>query len=385
MFIAYTITYIILLYFGPTVEIISPLFMIVLSLLREFYLVFVFFYFVYSVSVRNRVIFSAENILFFLCLFFALPFILQAGIVRGLTNYIIFFSGPYLFLVISNLRFSETAIRNYRYMLRLVLDFLCMCGIPLYFLQGKIVDYFGYENFKNFFLTDVSEKLRLFGLGFHPTTTGFLYIYTAALLFFTRKNKIKPAIYFCANLLSHTRSALFGIPSYVFFKLKKHWRFLIIPLIGFAFFVIFRMVVNKSIYKYLDPSAIVHLLHLFVTGPQAVLQYPFGTGLGTVSPYSEPPYIIHLESDVYLYSIQLGIFNLVLYISAIIVIIRKLLTSISSETKYLVFIVLTFMLGCFVFPLHSLRFTSNFVFIELGFWASKNHWNTRSVGQCSLS
>lgn len=66
MFIAYTITYIILLYFGPTVEIISPLFMIVLSLLREFYLVFVFFYFVYSVSVRNRIIFSAENVLFVL-------------------------------------------------------------------------------------------------------------------------------------------------------------------------------------------------------------------------------------------------------------------------------------------------------------------------------
>ena len=375
MFIFYTLAYLVILYLGPTMQTISSVGMVVFSLLREFYLVFVLLYFLYSTGFRKKVFFTAENILFTCCCILAIPFVLPAGLGQGVITYIVFFSGPFLFLTISNLKFSDATIKNYHYFLGLGFNCLCIGSILLYFVQGKIVSIFGYENFDHFFLTDGSGKLRLFGLGFHPTTTGFFCIYAMGFLFFYRKEHIRPLLYFYANWLSHTRSALFGIPSYVFFKFKKRIRvFIVIPAILFVL-LIYKMFIDKSIYRYIDTSAVVHLMHLFVTGPLYVFNYPFGAGLGRVSPYSREGYIVHLESDLYLYSIQVGILNLLLYIIAVCVVIKKLRNDNSSDAKFLLFVVLTFMLGCIIFPLHSLRFTSNFVFIEMGFYFSQRNYS----------
>ncbi len=370
-FIIYTFIYLMLLYLGPTIEIVLPFLGVLVILLREFYLVFAFSYFFYSLTIRKKILFTKENNCLTLCCLFALPFIFQAGIVRGITIYLLFYSGPILFLIISNLKFTKSSIRNYNYFLSIILNALCFMGIFIYFFQNKIVNLFGYENFKMFFYQNGSGKMRLMGVGFHPTTTGFLAIYTMGRAFFRNKQYIKSMLFIVTGWLTSTRSALFGIPSYIFVKMKKQRQILLIIPILFGLFIIYKMFINKTIYKFLDGSSFVHLLHLFVEGPQAIIRYPFGIGLGTVSPYAPPPFVLHLESDFYLYSIQVGILNLIIYITSIITIINKLRKDSTGDAKYILFILLTFMVGCIIFPVHTLRFTSNFIFIELGFFFSK--------------
>lgn len=370
-FVVYTYIYLVLLYLGPTIGIVLPFCGVLVILLRELYLILAILYFFYTLTIRKKILCTRENNYLSLCCFLALPFIFQAGIVRGISIYLLFYSGPILFLIISNLKFSKAAIRNYNYFLSILLDSICLIGIVIYFFQNKIVNLFGYENFKQFFYQNGSGKMRLMGLGFHPTTTGFLVFYAMGRVFFRKKQYVRSIFYFIIGWLTNTRSALFGIPSYIFVKTKKQRQILLVIPMFIGLFVIYKMFINKTIYKFLDASSFVHLLHLFVEGPQAAIKYPFGIGLGTVSPYSPPPFVLHLESDFYLYSIQVGIINLVIYILSIITIVNKLKKDSSREAKYLLFILLTFMLGCIIFPLHTLRFTSNFIFIELGFFFSR--------------
>ena len=382
MFEVYTLFYFILLYTNLTVDVVAPSLLIIVSAFREFYLIIVFLYFLLSITQRKTIFFTAENVLLTICIILAVPYILISGN-KGcaISTFLVYYSGPLLFLFITNIKFSSISIKNYSYFLRKLLLLLCIGSLVLFPFQNTIVDIFGEKRFKLFYLTDGSMKMRLFGLGFHPTTTGFLCIYTASMFFIINKKIIPTSICLFTQNLAHTRSALFGIPVYILFRIKSKLVKILFVILGIVGSIcIFFAFTHNYLNKYIDFSAMVHFLHLFVDGPEAVIKYAQGIGLGMVSPYNLDNPLLHLESDFYLYAIQVGIHNLIFFLIAICFIIRKLVKQKNVKANYLLFIFSTFLMGCIFFPLHSMRFISNFVWIELGFYFSDlNFANKRSI------
>lgn len=379
MFLFYTILYLLLLYMGPTFEAFSPLLMIPVALLREGYLLFIFLYLLVSIGRKKSLKFSCENNLLEICILLAFPYIIMTNnIPKAVPTFLAFYSGPFLFCCITNLSFSDKTRKKFHYFVFFLLTLICFMSICLYFIQEKIVPLFPKEVFNHFYLTkhEGMGRLRLFGIGFHPTTTGFLIMYYIGLLFFGEKKYFLSLIYLPFWYFTNTRSSVFGIMAYIFYKQRKLLKILIICIAIITFGIILKLYVSAKLHNYLDPSALVHIMHLFLTGPQNMLAYVTGTGLGSVSPYNTDNPIIHLESDLYLYSIQVNIINLVLFVIALLFIIKKLIKGNTSQTNFLLFIMLTFFMGCIIFPLHSLRFTSNFVWMELAFYFCRSKGDT---------
>lgn len=384
MLVNYTILYLILLYLGPLLEAISPIILIFAALLREGYLIFVFILCLFKITSTCKIKNSIENNLLELCILMALPYIVFTNnIGKAVPTFLAFFSGPFIFCCITNCRLSVKTKRKLDCCQFLMLSTICFLSILLYFFQDKVVNYFPPEIFSHFYLTEVNGdgfgRLRLFGIGFHPTTTGFLFVYYIAMLIFRNRNYVLSAVNAIFWYFTNARSALFGIPAYIFVKTKKLFQILIVVFGIFFLVSIFRMFSDGSLHKVLDASALVHILHLFITGPAEMISHLTGSGLGSVSPYNTENPIIHLESDLYLYSIQLNILNLLFYIIVIFHIVFKLKRKNTRQSNFLLFIVLTFYMGCIVFPLHSLRFTSNFVWIELAFYFAKPYEEENDV------
>ena len=272
--------------------------------------------------------------------------------------------------------FKECTYKKFYFYLNVVLGGICFCGIFLYPLQGLIISFLPSSAFQSFWR---NGRIRYLGIGLHPTSTGFLILYYIGYLFFVKKDMIQTILHGIFLFLSGTRSALFGLPGYIFIKQKPR-TIKIFLLIGILLiFVLYTLVMNDTFSKYLDGSAIAHLNHLLVLGPATVINYPWGAGLGMVSPYNTENPIIHLESEMYLYMIQLGFVLFGLKIFFYIKVIITLLRVNTKYTRYLLFILMTYLLGCMIFPLNNTRFISNFIWVIMGVEYSRIRKNNRAV------
>lgn len=368
MFVFYTILYFFILYMGPTLKSFVPGLMPFVGLLREGYLIYIFFMFFLQKTKTPVLKCNKENCLLMSCMVLALPYIfISYNFTSAVLTYHLFFSGPLLFILISNLTFSKKTLQHYNFWIRFIFGIVCVSSAAFFFVQDKILSVVDPELLTAFYKQSGNGvKLRLTGIGFHPTTTAYMFVYFAALEFFFYRNKIKSVILLFFSYLTSARSVFLGAFVYIFTKISKMMKIVLI-LLGFVFmFIIVKMLISLTLYKYLDPSAAVHLFDLFIGGPKWVLSSLLGRGLGIVSPYNMSNPIVHIESDLYVYAIQMNILNLILFILAIITIIKQLNKTHCTSDNYYIFILLTFSMGCFVFGLHAIRFTTNFVWIELG-------------------
>lgn len=369
MFIFYTLTYIVLTYiaYGLSVIGVSSVF----SLVREAYFVYLFFLVFYKFLIIDKCVFKISGyskiLLFCLCL--SVPYVfISSYLNEAVITFILYFTGPLLFLLISSLNISEKTRTKFEFYFLLIMGIICILNMFFYFVQDIVVQYLPAYELRNFSRT---EKMRFLGIAIHPTSTGFYFVYFVSYLLLFKRDKIASLISGFFFILTGTRSAILGTPFYLFLKFKRLWK-LVSLIIGIVFLVIiYVLLINGVLNAHLDGSALKHLMDLFVLGPEYMLKYPFGAGLGTVSPYNQENPIIHLESEMYLYMIQLGIFAFLLKMVFYYYVIKKLLLINTRKSNWLLFILLTFLIGCMVFALNDTRFISNFIWIMLGMEFSK--------------
>lgn len=376
MFIFYTILYLVLLYLSYFFVIILPHQAFIFSVIRENYFIYLFFLLFYKILIikHTKIGFSYFNKLICFILFFAIPYIFISNYLNyAIITFFLYFSGPILFLLISNLSFSKKTIEHFDFWFNLIMTGICFLNILFYFIQDKLISFASTESFSNFVRQE--ERIRFLGIAFHPTCTGFFFVYFIGYIFIVKKNLIASLFNGIFFLFTGTRSAIFGVPFYMFLKFKKSIKIFAFILGTVVLTLIYMLLIKNKLDMYLDGSALAHLFHLFVLGPKTIIKYPLGAGLGTVSPYNQENPIIHLESEAYLYCIQLGVFNSVLKIVLYYYIVRKLLIVNSLMSNWLVFVLFTFLAGCLVFPLNDARFVSNFVWIMLGIEFSKREYH----------
>ena len=370
MFIFCTLTYIVLTYLSYGLHVIgmSPFF----SLIRESYFIYLLFLVVYKISIVDRCILkiSSYSKILLLCLFLGIPYVFISGYLNeAMITFVLYFTGPLLFLLISSLNISEKTRTKFEFYFFLVMGVICILNVLFYFVQDVVVYYLPAYELRAFSRT---EKMRFLGIAIHPTSTGFYFVYFVSYLLLFKKNRIASGISGIFFILTGTRSAILGTPFYIFLKFKKLLKILSF-IIGIAFLiVIYFLLINGALNAHLDGSALKHLMDLFVLGPEYMLKYPFGVGLGTVSPYNQVSPIIHIESEMYLYMVQLGIFAFLLKMIFYYYVIKKLLLINTRKSNWLLFILLTFLVGCMVFALNDTRFISNFIWIMLGIEFSKS-------------
>lgn len=369
MFIFYTLTYIVLTYlaYGLSVIGMSSYF----SLIREAYFVYLLFLVFYKFLFKDKCVIKVSDYSKFLliCLLFAVPYIfISHYFSEAIITFILYFTGPILFLLISSLNVSEKTRKKFEFYFLLVMGIICILNMFFYFVQNKVVQYLPAYDIRNF---SRNEKMRFLGIAIHPTVTAFFFVYFISYLLLFKKNKLSSVISGVFFILTGTRSAILGTPFYLFLKFKKLLKILSL-FFGIVFLIIiYFLLINGSLNAHLDGSALKHLMDLFVLGPKYMLKYPFGAGLGTVSPYNQENAIIHIESEMYLYMIQLGIFAFIIKMIFYYYVIKKLLLVNTRKSNWLLFILLSFLLGCMVFALNDARFISNFIWIMLGIEFSK--------------
>lgn len=369
MFIFYTLLYITLTYlaYGLSVIGLSSYF----SLIREAYFIYLLFILLYKLLFIDKTRFKISSFskLLISCIILAIPYILVSKYLsEAIITFILYFSGPILFILISSISFSEETRKKIDFYFLLVMGIICVLNMFFYFIQDIVVSYLSADDLRNFTRT---VKMRFLGIAIHPTNTGFYFVYFISYLLLYKRNKIASVISGFFFILTGTRSAVLGIPFYIFLKFKKLLK-IISFIFGIGFLVIMYILLVKGILNAsLDSSALKHLGDLFILGPSYMMRYPLGAGLGTVSPYNQEHPIIHIESEMYLYMIQLGIFAFVLKMIFYGFVIKKLLTVNTRKANWLLFILLTFLIGCMVFALNDSRFIANFIWIMLGIEFSK--------------
>lgn len=369
MFIFYTLLYIILTYLAYGLSIIVP--SSIIPLVRELYFIYLFFLVFYKIITVDKFTLkiSSYSKLLLLCVVLAVPYVFISNYLgEALITFILYFTGPILFILIASLNFSETTRKKLDFYFLLVMEIIFVLNMMFYFVQDIVVSYLPAYELRNFSRT---EKMRFLGIAIHPTNTGFYFVYFISYLLLYKRDKLSSLIAGVFFILTGTRSAILGTPFYMFIKFKKIVKILSL-ILGVSFLVVvYMLLVMGTLNAHLDGSALKHLGDLFILGPEYMMKYPWGAGLGTVSPYNQEHPIIHIESEMYLYMIQLGIFAFVVKMIFYIFVITKLLKVNSRKSNWLLFILLTFMIGCMVFPLNDSRFITNFIWIMLGIEFSK--------------
>ncbi len=374
MFVFYTLLYLILTYLTFSLPLILQGGALFFSFLREAYFLFLSLYCLYDFIFIKKFVFKfpSHTIVLVFCLLLSIPYVLlTSNIGLAFHTFIMYFSGPVVFILISSLWFSQRTRKKFEFYLWVVMGIVCLLNVLFYFLQNFFIPYIPKQTV-SFFMRD--GKYRYLGIALHPTITGFYFAYFIGYLFFIRKDKIFSSFSAVFFLLSGTRSAFLGVPLYIFLKQKKVLKVFCVLLGMGGIAVLIYLLSSNKLNNLLEPSAFRHLMDLFITGPSVVIEYPFGAGLGTVSPYNGENPIIHLESEMYLYMIQLGFLGFVLKIIFYYLVLKKLFSVKTKKANYLIFILLTFLTGCMVFALNDSRFISNYVWVLLGFEFSDNKY-----------
>lgn len=361
----YTLAYICLIFCASILQIIPGI-----SILREGYILFLIFsclIYVNSITVNKR----SFVILLYICCNI-ISYIISPNNNDSLSSLILYISGPLIFLLLTSLPLKEKTIVKLEKKIELLLVFFIIIAILIFPIQKQFYSIFGFDKSKNFinlyrFTADGGMKTRLSGLCAHPTSMGTICLFIFIKKFILRKNK-KSLWVLIPYYLSHTRSILLGTPFvwYSFLPLKKKiWVTLLVPsLLILCVFVLLHSV--------LDPSALIHFTDFLENGPKLLfgnLQL-FGYGHGTMSPFTSRSSFIHVESDLYIALMQIGIIGVAVYLFMMIMFLRILLKDNNIASKYCVTVLICINIGCLFLSYYIVRFLSNFMWIEIGLYFS---------------
>ena len=133
------------------------------------------------------------------------------------------------------------------------------------------------------------------------------------------------------------------------------------------------MILTKTV---LDSSLLVHFEDLFLNGPKLLLKNVnlIGHGHGTMSPFTSKASFIHVESDLYIMLMQIGILGTALYTFIILRFLRTLKKDNNPSSKFCAFVVVCINIGCIVLSYYCIRILSNFMWLELALYFSKRRY-----------
>ena len=100
----------------------------------------------------------------------------------------------------------------------------------------------------------------------------------------------------------------------------------------------------------------------------------FGHGHGTMSPFTTKSDFLHVESDLYIAIMQIGIIGTSLYILIISVLFHVLKRDNNKQSKYCAAVFICINIGCIVLSYYAVRFLSNYMWIELGLYFSNRKY-----------
>ena len=381
----YTVVYLILLMLTSFIPLVLPGLQTINTIIREMYIVFLFIVFVLQ-RVKYKNINKLKQEYLYLIIFFAVniySFIISPNQSDSFTSFVLYISGPLIFLLIAHIKISHIQYNQYQNKIQKVLLLFILGAIIIYPMQERIYSQlFNFHEFDTravFYVWNnigyMTNEMRLSGFSIHPAiTASIIYFFSINLYYFGNKKKL--VFYSAIYYLTKTRALLTGLIFYKILKLNIVYKALFT---GIAVMFLYILVNEKWIHQYIDPSGMKHLLDIAVYGPKHLVSNisAFGQGHGTVKPFStETSFSYSVESDLYIGIVQIGLVGMISYIYAIVKIMKKLLKTTRTSknlaplARYVLIIFISLNIGCIFFSYYATRFVSNFVWIELGLFYS---------------
>lgn len=372
LLIGSTIGYLILIYASPLFQKIPGV-----VLLREGYVLLLLF--LCSINIFRMRVNKLNSLIIVYTFVNLISFFLSPNKSDAVGCFICYVSGPLVFFGLTNIVISKELF----FIMRKKLNYLFFCIIILslliYPLQEKIYALFGFTRGMKDFLFETMYRIengglvrmRLSGFCLHPTTMGYICILFLIYNVWLSK-RIRSAWALFPYYLTDTRSVIFGIPFAFYQRLNKKYKilmlFTVIPLMvmGVIYFA-----VNLNSIR-LDDSAFKHFTDLFFLGPMLVADNLtlFGFGHATMSPYFTHGSFLHVESELYIALIQIGIVGVAIYFLILRELYKGLMKDPSVEGNYCLYLLFIFNIGCLFLALYAVRFISNYMWIELGLYFS---------------
>lgn len=361
----YTLSYIFIIFCSNILQIIPGI-----SLIREGYILFLMFSLVVYFN-RIQITKISVLILLYICSNFA-SFITSSNPNDALSSFILYISGPIIFILLTSIPLTKNTIQKLESNSDKLFVFFIITAILLFPFQKQFYSIFGLDKEKNFinlyrFTTSGQLKPRLSGLCAHPTSMGAICLFVMIKHFFLKKNK-KSILTIIPYYLSNTRSILVGTP-FVWFSFlpikKKVWIILTVPF----FILVFLYILLNTV---LDSSILIHFEDLIKYGPKLLLGNIslFGNGHGTMSPFTSKSSFIHVESDLYIALMQIGLVGVLLYLIIFFYFIFILLHDNNARSKYCASVLICINVGCIFLSYYAVRFLSNYMWLELSFYYS---------------
>ncbi len=338
-----------------------------ISLIREGYIITLFFLLI-ATNLKHLFINKTISLILLYIIINLISLFISSNKNEAVMSFFLFSSGPVIFLLLYNFNFDNQLYSNIKKKIFKLFFFFVISGLIIYPFQLQFCNLINHDP-TMLYRWGKNGKLwlRLGGLSLHPTIMGAVCIFLLLYLWFYRRKK-ETIISLIAYYYTNTRTVLFGLPFAFFyyqsFKRKIFFSLLAIPIVmcGVIFFLNYNF----------DPSAIIHFIDVFIEGPKMILNNfsLLGIGHGMMSPYTSRSAFIHLESDLYIMMMQIGIIGFLVYFCLICRIIHILRKDGNEYSKYCLYLVFIFNIGSIFFPFHTIRFLSNYVWIELGFYFS---------------
>lgn len=288
----------------------------------------------------------------------------------ALSSFILYISGPLIFILLTSLPLTENNITLINKHIRQLFIFFIVTALMIYPIQKQFYSIFGLDKGEHFinlyrFKSNGDMMARLSGLAVHPTTIGAICFFMIIHYILAHK-KIKSFIMMIPLYLSNTRSILIGSPFawYTFLSSKKKvWITILIPFIIASLILI----MFNSVF---DSSTIIHFNDLLEYGPKLLFGNIklFGHGHGTMSPFSTKPSFFHVESDLYIAIMQIGIIGISLYLTIFSIILFQLKKDNNIRSKYCAYVFICINVGCLFLSYYVVRFITNYMWIELALY-----------------
>lgn len=216
---------------------------------------------------------------------------------------LIYISGPILFISLSSLNIRN--VKGKIHMIIFIIIVFIIINLLLYKYQPLIIAVSRVPPVDVKAHLYRNGEIRFFGITFMPTIMAFICVCALIFIFHYKKIKIIPLV---GWYLTGARLFIVGFCMAIFIELKKKYKFyLSIFFLAVIFFLAY-FSLNSS-----DISLIRHFDDLFVRGPTLVIEHFYGCGLGNIAAFPGGEKIA-LESDIYLFFIQFGIWGGISYL-----------------------------------------------------------------------
>jgi len=368
---SYTLLYIILIFCSSLLQIVPGI-----ALLREGYILFLIFA---CLIYLDKLRFNKSIVLilvYIICNF--VSFFISPNKNDSLTSFILYISGPLIFCLITSIPLKKRTIFDLEHKIIKLFIFFIIIGLIIFPIQMQFYAAFGIDTTKGAllniyrFTSSGQMKIRLSGLCVHPTTMGSICLFVFLYYFILGNKKKISVLTAIPYYLSNTRSIIMGTP-FVWYLFLPPKRKVFITFLVPSFVIILIIFLTTTI---LDSSIIVHIADLFLRGPELLLKNVnlIGHGHGTMSPFTSKSSFIHVESDLYIALMQIGIVGTVLYIFIILKFLYRLQKDNNPSSKFCAFVVVCINMGCIVLSYYCIRVLSNFMWIELALYFSKRRY-----------